>query len=369
MSLLQELLSHCIRDPEQLREQLGLSDSYVAQLKTITEKYPICIPPYYLSLIAPEWEKDPIRKLCLPDPAAFSLAGAEDTSGEAGNTVVTGMQHKYRQTAVILTTNQCSMYCRHCFRKRMVGSNAGEIAQHLDQMAQYLRAHPEINNVLLSGGDALVNENDRLRQYLRALADIDHLRYIRIGTRTPVVLPERIFKDEELLEMLSHYSRQVKQLIIVTHFNHPRELTEQARAAIRALLRAGCPVQNQAVLLKGVNDDSLILTELMNSLAAAGVLPYYLFQCRPAQGVMRQFQVPLLRGQPIVDRAKADMSGQAKAFRYVMSHPTGKIEILCPLDGRKMLFKYHQAKNRKDDSRCFTARLRRSQCWLTETGG
>ena len=317
MSVLTELLSQCIRDPAQLQDRLGLSDSFLAQLKAITEQYPICIPPYYLNLIGPDWESDPIRRLCLPDPAAFSLAGEKDTSGEAENTVVAGMQHKYRQTAMILTTNQCAMYCRHCFRKRMVGSNADEIARHIGEMAEYVRSHPEINNVLLSGGDALVNENQRLRQYLTTFSAIDHLRYLRIGTRTPVVLPERITADRELTDMLGEYSRR-KQIIIVTHFNHPQELTEESRAAIRALLKAGCPVQNQTVLLHGVNDESTVLTELMNSLAGAGVLPYYVFQCRPAQGVMKQFQVPLLTGKRIIDQAKSGMSGQSKAFRYVI---------------------------------------------------
>lgn len=365
MSVLEELLSHCIREPEQLQERLGLTDRFVAQLKTITAQYPICIPPYYLDLIGEDWENDPIRRLCIPDPAAFSLAGDKDTSGEAENTVVAGMQHKYRQTVMILTTNQCAMYCRHCFRKRMVGSSADEVARHIGEMADYIRGHPEINNVLLSGGDALVNDNGRLRQYLETFSVIDHLRYLRIGTRTPVVLPQRITEDGELLDMLSAYSRR-KQIIIVTHFNHPRELTERSRAAIRALLEAGCPVQNQTVLLRGVNDESTVLTELMNSLTGAGAIPYYVFQCRPAQGVMKQFQVPLLAGKRIIDQAKAGMSGQAKAFRYVMSHATGKIEILGRDRNGEMLFKYHQAKYRRDDSRMFTVKLDYEQCWLDQ---
>ncbi len=365
MSVLQQLLSECIRSPEQLREPLHLSDGEVAHLKTIADQYPICIPPYYLRLIESDWQHDPIRRLCIPDPLESSTDGHKDTSGEGDNTVVVGMQHKYRQTALVLTTNQCSMYCRHCFRKRMVGSNADEIAHHIGEMVAYVASHPEIDNVLLSGGDALINENERLRQYLEAFSGIAHLDYIRIGTRVPVVLPQRILRDHALLELLERYNRR-KQIIIVTHFNHPHELTQEARCAVQALLGIGCPVRNQTVLLKGINDDPRVLSELMNGLTSAGVLPYYLFQCRPAMGVKHQFQVPLLKGQRIVDEAKKDMNGQAKQFRYVMSHMTGKIEILGRPDGEEMLFKYHQAKYERDASRFFSMKLAEDQCWLPE---
>ena len=213
----------------------------------------------------------------------------------------------------------------------MVGNNAEEIAYHIGEMVEYVTNHPEIDNVLLSGGDALINENKRLEQYLEAFSTIEHLDYIRIGTRVPVVLPHRILLDQELLDMLYKYNRR-----------------------------------NQTVLLKGINDESSTLAELMNRLTSIGVLPYYVFQCCPAMGVKNQFQVPLLTGQRIVDEAKKDMSGQAKQFRYVMSHVTGKIEILGRPDGEEMLFKYHQAKYEKDASRFFTAKLSEEQCWLPD---
>jgi KamA family protein len=363
MTVLQQLLSACIRSPEALREPLHLSDREVDRLNAIAKQYPICIPPYYLSLIGSDWVHDPIRRLCIPDPMEASPGGLKDTSGETGNTVVTGMQHKYRQTALVLTTNQCSMYCRHCFRKRMVGSNADEIASHLGEMTAYVSAHPEIDNVLLSGGDALINENSRIRQYLEAFCAIEHLRYIRIGTRVPVVLPSRITEDVELLQLLREYSRR-KPIIVVTHFNHPREITGESRRAVRALLEAGCPVRNQTVLLRGINDDPDTLAALLNGLTGIGVLPYYVFQCRPAMGVMHQFQVPLLEGQRVVDGARAQLNGQAKQFRYVMSHVTGKIEILGRPFGEETLFKYHQAKSDADANRFFTVRLAEDQCWL-----
>jgi len=368
MSVLQQLLSECIRSPEDLRAPLKLTDPEVDQLERIAERYPICVPPYYLGLIGSDWKHDPIRRLCVPDPMEASTDGLKDTSGAADNTVVTGMQHKYRQTALVLTTNQCSMYCRHCFRKRMVGSSADEIASHLDEMAAYVRAHPEIDNVLLSGGDALINENDRLARYLETFGEIGHLNYIRIGTRVPVVLPRRIIWDPELQELLRRCGQR-KQIIVVTHFNHPRELTDESRRAVRALIEAGCPVRNQTVLLRGINDDADTLAALLNGLVSAGALPYYIFQCRPAMGVMNQFQVPLAAGQRIVDEARARMDGQAKQFRYVMSHVTGKIEILGRPFGDEMLFKYHQARHDRDANRFFSVKLAEDACWLPDRIG
>ena len=159
MSVLNKLLSECIRDADKLALTIGLNDSDAGWIRTVSEKYPICIPPYYLNLIDLSDPDDPIRKICIPGLQELSETGHEDTSGESSNTVARGMQHKYRQTALILTTNQCSMYCRFCFRKRMVGSTQDEIASHIPDMVHYVREHPEINNVLLSGGDALININ------------------------------------------------------------------------------------------------------------------------------------------------------------------------------------------------------------------
>ena len=287
----------------------------------------------------------------------------EDTSGEGDNTVIRGMQHKYRQTALILTTNQCSMYCRFCFRKRMVGYSEHETAEHIHKMAEYVGQHPEINNVLLSGGDALVNSNEDIRMYLDTFSKIPSLDFIRIGTRTPVVLPMRIYEDEELLGILKEYN-QKKQILIVTHFNHSHEITEQAKKAVRALMECGCVVRNQTVLLKGVNDDPDTLSTLLNQLVSIGVIPYYVFQCRPARGALDEFQIPLRRGVAIVEEAKKKMNGQAKSIHYCMSHVTGKIEILGIMEDGKVLFKYHQAKYEKDSSRIFLKEIAEDQCWL-----
>lgn len=363
MSVMNRLLSECIRDVDKLSDYLKLSDDEEKRIREISERYPFCVPPYYLGLIDPDDPADPIRKICIPGPQELSGTGMEDTSGEGDNTVIRGMQHKYRQTTLILTTNQCSMYCRFCFRKRMVGYSEHETAEQIQKMAEYIGRHPEINNVLLSGGDALVNTNENIRMYLETFSKIPTLDFIRIGTRTPVVLPMRIYEDEELLDILKEYN-QKKQILIVTHFNHPNEITAEAGRAVDALIGCGCVVRNQTVLLKGVNDDPKTLATLLNRLVSIAVIPYYVFQCRPARGALDEFQLPLRRGSAIVEEAKSMMNGQAKSIHYCMSHVTGKIEILGSMEDGKMLFKYHQAKYAKDNSRIFAREIAPDQCWL-----
>lgn len=363
-----EILNQSIRDTDGLRKCMAMSEAEAAQMEEIIEKYPLCVNPYYLSLINKDDPADPIRKMCIPDIHEFSEGGQADTSGEADNTVIQGMQHKYKQTALILSTNQCAMYCRHCFRKRMVGASSAEVAKQLPAMADYVRSHKEINNVLISGGDAFMNSNEMLLKYLRYFTPIPNLDFIRFGTRIPVVLPQRIYEDKELLRILESYNEK-KQIIIVTQFNHPRELTPESVQAIRDLRDVGCIVRNQTVLLKGVNNDPDTLASLMNGLVSCGVIPYYIFQCRPVVGVQNQFQVPLMQGIEIVEAAKRQMNGQAKSVRFAMSHPTGKIEILGKTSDNRMLFKYHQAKYAKDAGRIFAQEPEKDQCWLGDIEG
>jgi len=357
-------LARSYRSAEQVSSILRLTEEETEQIREITKRFPMLITPYYLSLVNPDDPDDPIKKMCLPQGMEFSEGGEFDTSGEHDNTVVPGLQHKYRQTALILSTNQCAMYCRHCFRKRLVGVSNEEIAKQLPVMAGYVKEHKEINNVLISGGDSFLNSNEIIERYLSYFADIPHIEFIRFGTRTPVVLPQRIYADEELTDILRRYTEK-KQIFIVTQYNHPREVTAESIKAVKALQKAGCVVRNQTVLLKGINDKAETLGMLMNELVRYGIIPYYVFQCRPVIGVLNQFQVPLMKGIEIVENAKAYMSGQAKSLNYVMSHPRGKIEIVGvdPDDG-KMIFKFHQAKYEKDNSRIFKLKLDEGQCWL-----
>ncbi len=353
-----EELRNNITDPAELP---GCEDADT--LRRVTGDYPMSVTRYYASLIDENDPCDPIRRMCVPTAGELDAGGTADTSGELQNTKATGVQHKYGPTALILSTNICATYCRHCFRKRLAGVSEDEILDTLDEAVEYISAHDEITNVLISGGDALLNSNRVLKGYLSGLCGIGHLSMIRLGSRVPVVFPRRIYDDPELLGILKEYSAK-KKLYISTQFNHPRELTEEAGRAVKALLDADVILHNQTVLLRGVNDDAETLSSLMRGLTAIGITPYYLFQCRPTAGVKTLFQVPLSEAYDIVEYAKRSLSGYSKRFRYVMSHPTGKIEIIGKAPDGSMVFKYHQAKDPADHARLFMKKLPEGACWL-----
>jgi KamA family protein len=335
------------------------------KLQEVLEKHPMFIPDYYAKLINWSDPADPIRHLIFPSIDELDLAGSYDTSGEKENTVLTGLQHKYRETALLLATNRCAGYCRYCFRKRMVGIPTDETLRLFDQAVEYIKEHPEITNVLISGGDPLTLPTGVIEYFLSELSEIEHLKFIRLGSRVPVFYPMRIYEDGKLLSVLSKYSSPERRIYMVTHFNHPRELTEQARKAIDCLLRSGVPVSNQTVLLRHVNDDSGVLAELMKELTSTGVMPYYVFQCRPVKRVKTHFQVPFAEGYQTVERAKQRLDGHAKRFKYVMSHRTGKIEIVGVV-GEEIYLKYHQAKEPERIGRLFKMRLTPQAGWLDD---
>lgn len=358
-----EELEHNVKDMEGLNKYLKLEESEKILYEEILDKYPMSIPRYYLSLIDLEDPADPIRKMSIPAPVEGDLDGSFDTSGESENTVMQGMQHKYEQTVMILSTNACTMYCRYCFRKRLVGVADKEIVKDIEETAAYIRDHKEINNALISGGDAFYQNNHIIEKFLSELTPIDHLDYIRFGTKIPVVFPQRIYDDEELLAILKKYA-QKKQIYVVTQFSHPKEITEEALKGIQALQQCGIVIKNQAVLMRGVNDNPNTLSGLFKKLTNVGIVPYYVFQCRPVTGVKNQFQVPILEAYSIIEKAKNMQSGQGKCFKYAMSHTTGKIEIVGKLNENEVVFKYHQAKKEKDCGRIFIQKLEEDQCWL-----
>jgi len=257
------------------------------------------------------------------------------------------------------------MYCRHCFRKRLVGLPTNEVMRRFGEAARYIEEHPEITNVLLSGGDPLVLKTSLIEAFLARLSKIPSLEFIRIGSRVPVTFPDRILTDDDLVTTLRKYSRKVKQLYLVTQFNHPREITEKSTQAVSRLLDAGLVVLNQAILLKSVNDDPRVMADLQTRLTGIGVSPYYVFQCRPVRRVKRHFQVPLKAGCAIIDEAKKLLDGPSKRFRYVMSHRTGKIEIVGVM-GNEIYLKYHQAKNPRNIGKFFKRRLNKTAGWLDE---
>jgi len=357
------ILERNYKDVSDISQLLNLTEGEQQQFGAILERYPMSIPDYYISLINFEDPKDPIRKMCIPSISETDMGGKLDTSGERENTVIAGMQHKYKETLLILSTHQCAMYCRHCFRKRLVGYTDEEVGEYYDQMVEYAKEHKEVSNVLISGGDAFLNSNKRIEEMLEKFTTIGHLVAIRFGTRIPVVFPMRITEDKELLDILSRYNER-KQIYVVTQFNHPRELTREAIEAVRCLQKLGIQVKNQIVLLKDVNDTKEVLSNLLRGLIANGIAPYYIFQCRPVQGVKNAFQVPLKKGYGIVEAAKSLQNGLGKSFKYCMSHETGKIEIVGLLNDEQMLFKYNQAKNEADQGRIFVQNIKDDQCWL-----
>jgi len=357
-------LEDIIGSVEQVAHKLGLAPDETEQLKQVTQIHPMRVSPYYLSLINWNDPDDPIRKMAVPSREELNLDGVYDTSGEAENTKMPGLQHKYAETALILSTNRCAVYCRHCFRKRLVGLPTEEIVKRFEDAVEYIENHTEINNVLVSGGDPLVLSNEVIETFLELLTKIDHVSFIRFGSRTPVTLPSR-FSDPELLALFKKYSQMDKRLYVVTQFNHPKEITPQSISAVNKILNAGVLMSNQTVLLKGVNDNPETLATLMDKLVSIGVAPYYVFQCRPVKRVKSHFQVPICEGVRIVEKAKANCNGHSKRFKYAMSHRTGKIEILGIMNG-EIYFKYHEAKDRKNLGLMFKRRVDEKAGWLDD---
>ena len=357
-------MKNSICDIEQLKGFIDMSPQEEKKLKQITQRHPMRVTSYYMSLI--DWDDpcDPIRKMAIPSLEELKTQGSYDTSGEAENTKMSGLQYKYQETALILGTNKCAMYCRHCFRKRLVGLQNKETIERFEDAAEYIKQHEHINNVLVTGGDPLVLENEVIEKILSILSNLPQLKFIRFGSRAPVTFPSR-FEDNELLATLSKYSRPDRRIYVNTQFNHPNEITKQSIQAVDNLMKSGVIVNNQTVLLKGVNDNPMTLANLFNRLVSIGVNPYYVFQCRPVKRVKQHFQVPLCKGIQIVEDAKKHCNGHSKRFRYIMSHKTGKIEILGIFDD-EVYFKYHQAKNRNKLGKIFTRPVDEKACWLDD---
>jgi len=322
-----------------------LSDEEKDVLKPITDKFVFRVNDYYLSLI--DWDNpdDPIRKLVIPNEGELSEYGRWDASDEDTNYVVPGCQHKYGTTALLIVSEVCGSYCRYCFRKRLFRNDVKEAMSDVSQGIAYIAANPQINNVLLTGGDSLILATPKLRMIIEQLRQIDHVKIIRLGSKIPVFNPMRIYEDQELLDLIRAYSTEEKRIYVMAHINHPREITSEAKLCFRALHDAGAIVVNQTPVLKGINDDPAVLAELLDRLSWAGVTPYYFFVNRPVAG-NREFVLPLERVYRIVEEAKARTSGLGKRVRLSMSHTSGKIEILAVENGKAYL-KYHQSREQE----------------------
>lgn len=342
----------------------GLSEEEVRRLKPVVEKYSFYSNDYYLSLIDWDDEDDPIRKIIIPTEGEITGGGKLDPSNESSFTRAKGLEHKYGPTALILASRACAGVCRFCFRKRIFMPDNVEAVPDLSSALDYLRKHKEINNVLLTGGDPLVLPTSFLKTLLAQIYRIEHIKYVRIGTKIPVYNPYRILEDPLLGDMVSRFSKQSRKLYIVTDINHPKELTPQSISALNVLINNGAILSNQTPLLRGVNDSVETLVELFNKLAAIGIPPYYVFQCRPTVG-NKPFSVPIEEAYTIFEKAKSLVSGLAKRSRFIMSHETGKLEIAALTDSN-IIFKYHNAAHLEDDSRVIVFKRNPDAYWLDD---
>ncbi|WP_088103619.1 KamA family radical SAM protein [Halalkalibacter urbisdiaboli] len=313
------------------------------KLKQITEKFVFRVNEYYLNLIDWNNPNDPIRKLVIPNEGELAEYGRWDASDEDTNYVVPGCQHKYKTTALLICSEVCGAYCRYCFRKRLFRNDVKEAMSDVDPGIEYIANTPEINNVLLTGGDPLILATKKLRMIIERLRAIDHVKIIRIGSKMPVFNPMRIYEDEALLDLIKEYSTPDNRIYIMAHINHPVEITDEAKKAFKALHDAGAIVVNQTPVLKGINADPEVLGSLLDKLSWAGVTPYYFFINRPVAG-NNDFVLSLKEAYQLVEQAKARTSGLGKRVRLSMSHTSGKIEILAIENGKAYL-KYHQSRD------------------------
>jgi len=346
-------------------EQLErLSERKRAELRKVTDEFAFRANDYYLSLIDWDDPDDPIRRIIIPSVQELERWGRLDPSDEKTYTIMPGLEHKYNSTALLLVSNVCDGICRYCFRKRVFIEPQSEYLRDLPAALQYIREHREITNVLLTGGDPLVLTTSKLENIIRPLREIEHVQIIRIGTRIPTFNPHRIIDDAALLEMIEKYSADEKKIYVMNHFMHPRELTDVAIKAVNLLRKAGAVLTNQCPLIRGVNDNAEVLAELLRRLSFIGVPPYYVFQCRPAVG-NRAYTVPLEEGYDIFEQAKSMVSGLAKRARFVMSHSSGKIEIVGKTKD-VVYFKYHRAAKDEDSGRLLAFASNPSACWLDD---
>ncbi|MBW2462710.1 MAG: KamA family radical SAM protein, partial [Deltaproteobacteria bacterium] len=319
---------HAVTDLASLEAALPLTDEERrGTVRALAEGFPLSITPYYLSLIDPADPACPIRRQCVPvvHEANEVPGDLRDPLGEEAHQVAPHLVRRYPDRVLLLATDRCGVYCRFCTRSRMVGQGGGARSmQALGPALDYIRRTPEIADVIISGGDPLVMATPRIVPILEALREIPHVITVRIATRAPVTLPQRI--DDELSRAL----RTHPATWVMTHFNHPRELTDESRAACARLVDHGLPVMNQTVLLRGINDDADTLATLFRGLVGTRVRPYYLLQADPVRGTAH-LRTRLSDSVAIMERLEGHLSGIAVP-KLIVDTPEGRGKVVVGPD-------------------------------------
>jgi KamA family protein len=342
----------------------GLTDAERSRLAPVADRYAFRLNEYYQKLINWNDPNDPIRRLVVPNDQELLEWGRLDASEEASHTPVRGCQHKYSDTALLLVNEVCGAYCRYCFRKRLFMNDNDDASTDYSAGLRYIAEHEEITNVLLTGGDPLIMSTRRLGQIISDVSAVPHVRIIRIGSKMVAFNPFRVLDDPELLQLIREYCESGTQIYVMNHFDHPRELTTEARMALQLLLKAGAQIVNQCPIIRGVNDRPQTFATLFRELSFMGCPPYYVFQGRPTAG-NAPYELPIVEGYRIFTEANRLVSGLAKRARFAMSHATGKIEI-CGLDDRYIYMRYHRAHLSEDYGKMIIALRDEDAYWLDQ---
>lgn len=307
-----------IRSKEVLESLVDLTRAERQGIDGCGKKLTMAIPPYFAALINPTDPKCPIRRQCIPLDAELIESPEEmaDPCGEDHNSPVHGLVHRYPDRVLFLVNEMCAMYCRYCTRSRMVGDGERTLSMaSYEKALAYIRDHKEVRDVLVSGGDPLTLSDRVLEYIIQELKAIPHVEFVRLGTRIPVTLPQRI--TPELIAMLKRYN----PLWMSIHFNHPAEITPIVADACNRLADAGIPTGSQSVLLKGINDDADVMRQLMHQLLQLRVRPYYIYQCDPILG-SRHFRTTIASGQEMMEQLRGYTTGYAVPT-YVVDGPGG----------------------------------------------
>jgi len=311
-------LRHRITTLEQLKEIIDLTPEETEGIRHSKGRLALAVTPYFASLMDPTNPNCPIRRQAIPRIEEIRLSKSEmvDPLGEDSHSPVPGLVHRYPDRVLLLVTDQCAVYCRYCTRRRLVGSSERSITQgNFEEVLKYLKSHRKVRDVLLSGGDPLLLENERLEEMLSRLRALPHIEVLRIGTRVPVTLPQRITGG--LVRILKKYH----PLMISIHFTHPKEITDQVRRACSELADGGFPLGSQTVLLKGINDKPYIMKKLVQELLKIRVRPYYIYQCDLAMGT-EHFRTSVATGIQIMEKLRGHTTGYAVPT-YVVDAPGG----------------------------------------------